>query len=99
MTRFRKHFEDLLFQSGVPCAYYIPHRMHNRHKVVCDNHRLDEMFLFAAIENLFLDDREENIIYCMREISSICSRMLLYGGRRLAAVRRKNKRKEGTADE
>lgn len=99
MTRFRKHFEDLVFQSGVPCARYIPHHMHNKCRTVCENHQLDEMFLFAAIENLFLDDREENIIRCMRDISSICSRMLLYGGRRLDAVRKKNKGKEGVTDE
>ncbi|MCI9314211.1 MAG: hypothetical protein HFI57_04380 [Lachnospiraceae bacterium] len=98
MIRFRKHFEDLIFQCGMPCAGYIPH-MYNKHKYLCDNHKIDAMLLYAAVDNLFLDDSEENIIFCMRQISSICSRLLLYGSRRLNAVRKKNKRKEGTKNE
>ena len=66
MIRFRKHFEDLIFQCGMPCAGYIPH-MYNKHKYLCDNHKIDAM--------------------------------LLYGSRRLNAVRKKNKRKEGTKNE
>lgn len=30
MTRFRQYFENFIFQSGVSCARYIPHRMHAR---------------------------------------------------------------------
>lgn len=41
MTRFRKHFEDFVFQIGVPCVRYIPHYGYNRYCVVCENHRPD----------------------------------------------------------
>lgn len=90
MKRLRFYLEDILFQSGKPCVRYLPHfkphkYIHMRigsHPLNEDhNYYLDQMR--AAIDCLFAEESEEDIVYCIWQISSLNTQLIRFASRRL----------------
>ena len=86
--------EDYIFQCGRPCSHYIPH-MRSRYQSLSFEQERERAILFSAVDALFMVENVMDIARCMTDITSSCSRLLRYGTRKMAAIERKNRRKDG----
>lgn len=86
--------EDAIFQYGRPCSHYIPH-MRSRYRSLSHEQERERTILFSAVDALFMAENIGDIVGCMSDITSSCSRLLRYGTRKMAAIERKNQRKDG----
>lgn len=93
-----KWIEDILWQYGKPCSRYIPH-MYKRRSGFSEFHSPQTEFLYAAADKLFAAESTEEVTCCMRYICLICSDMLSYGIRKMAALNKKKRRKDGARNE
>ena len=86
--------EDYIFLYERPCSHYIPH-MRSRYQSLSFEQERDRTILFSAVEALFMAENVMDIVGCMSDITSSCSRLLRYGSRKITAIERKNQRKDG----
>ena len=86
--------EDYIFQFDRPCSHYIPH-MRSRYRSLFHEQERERTILFSAVDALFMAEAVTDIVSCMSDITSSCSHLLRYGTRKMAAIERKNQRKDG----
>lgn len=86
--------EDYIFQFERPCSHYIPH-MCSRYRSLSFEQERERTILFSAVDALFMAENVMDIVGCMSDITSSCSHLLRYGSRKMAAIERKNQRKDG----